>query len=45
VPDAAEEEPVDLFYVDPQLQRAIDVIEQRIKRLGYSSLAMGHRRV
>ena len=45
VPDAAEEEPVDLFYVDPQLQRAIDVIEQRIKRLGYSSLAMGRRRV
>jgi hypothetical protein len=45
VPDAGEDEPVDLFYVDPQLQRAIDAIEQRIKRLGFSQLAAGLRRV
>jgi carboxyl-terminal processing protease len=31
VPDAAEEEPIDLFYVDPQLQKAIDVLQQRIQ--------------
>jgi carboxyl-terminal processing protease len=38
VPDASEdapasqakEEPVNLFYVDPQLQKAIDVLQQRI---------------
>jgi carboxyl-terminal processing protease len=34
VPDAGEDEPVDLFYVDPQLQKAIEVIQQRIDRLG-----------
>ena len=32
VPDASEEEPVDLFYVDPQLQKAIDVLQRRIPR-------------
>ncbi len=31
VPDAGEDEPVDLFYVDPQLQKAIDVLKQRMK--------------
>jgi carboxyl-terminal processing protease len=36
VPDAGEDEPVDLFYVDPQLQKAIDVLEQRLKRSGSS---------
>jgi carboxyl-terminal processing protease len=38
VPDAAEEEPVDLFYVDPQLQKAIDVLQQRIKGLAVTTL-------
>jgi carboxyl-terminal processing protease len=31
IPDASEDMPVDLFYVDPQLQKAIDVLQQRIK--------------
>jgi carboxyl-terminal processing protease len=39
VPDASEdspaskakEEPINLFYVDPQLQKAIDVLQQRIR--------------
>ncbi|MCI0357020.1 MAG: S41 family peptidase [Planctomycetaceae bacterium] len=30
VPDAAEDEPVDLFYIDPQLQKAIEVLHERI---------------
>ncbi len=33
VPDAGEDEPVDLFYVDPQLQKAIDLLEKKIKRV------------
>jgi C-terminal peptidase (prc) len=32
VPDASEDEPVDLFYVDPQLQKAIEVLHQRIEQ-------------
>jgi carboxyl-terminal processing protease len=33
VPDAGEDEPVDLFYIDPQLQKAIDVIQDQIQRV------------
>jgi len=38
VPDAAEEEPIDLFYVDPQLQKAIDVLQQRIQGRAVNTL-------